>query len=143
MLGAIHRLLTDVSIRKFLIVGVMSFAIDFGVLLFLQKGFGVQLTIATTIAFLLGLLVNFTLNKIWTFEAPKGAKQSSRQALQYGLLVVLNLVLTNIVVGSAEAIGIGPELSKPIATGLIMMLNYAVYNKIIFRATPPAEPFAG
>jgi putative flippase GtrA len=143
MLVLIRRLLTDVSIRKFLVVGLISFAIDFGLLLILQKGFDVQLTFATTIAYLAGLLVNFTLNKMWTFEAPKGKKQSSRQAMQYGLLVVVNLVLTNIIVGTAEAIAIGPELSKPVATGTIMVLNYIVYNRIIFRATPPVEPFAG
>lgn len=143
MLSIIRRLVTDVSIRKFLVVGVVSFGIDYGLLLILQDEFGVQLNVATTVAFLLGLIVNFTLNKIWTFKAPKGAKQSSRQAFQYGLLVVLNLILTNIIVSSAEGIGFGPELSKPVATATIMALNYIVYNKIIFRSVPPVEPFAG
>lgn len=143
MWNTFRRLLTDVSIRKFLVVGLISFGIDFGLLLILQKEFAVQLTVATTTAYLIGLLVNFALNKLWTFEAPKGAKQSARQAFQYGLLVVVNLVLTNVVVGFAAAIGIGPEWSKPVATGTIMILNYVVYNRIIFRRTPPVEPFAG
>jgi hypothetical protein len=39
--------------------------------------------------------------------------------------------------------GIGPELSKPVATAAIMVLNYVIYNKIIFRSVPPVEPFAG
>ncbi len=139
----LHRIVTDVSIRKFFVVGIVSFGIDYGLLLILQSAFGVQLTVATTTAFLLGLIVNFTLNKIWTFDAPKGAKQSSRQAFQYGVLVVLNLFLTNFIVSFAASIAIGPAFSKPVATAMIMVLNYVVYNKIIFRQVPPTEPFAG
>jgi putative flippase GtrA len=112
-------------------------------LLILHDVLGAQLNIATTLAYLAGLMVNFTLNKVWTFSAPKGAKQSAKQALQYGVLVVFNLILTNAIVSGAAAVGIGPELSKPIATGAIMILNYVVYQRVIFRERPPLEPFAG
>jgi putative flippase GtrA len=143
MINRLKRLLTDKSVLKFLTVGVVSFAIDYGLLLILHDAFAVQLNVATTLAYLIGLVVNFTLNKMWTFSAPKGARQSTKQALQYGILVVFNLLATNIIVSMAEAGGVGPELSKPIATAAIMVLNYVVYQRIIFRAKPPVEPFAG
>ena len=143
MLRHFQAFATDKSLQRYLVVGVLSFGIDFGLLLILHYIFRINLTIATTLAFLAGLIVNFLLNKLWTFNAPKGARQSTRQAVQYGLLVAVNLVFTNVIIGSAQHFGIGPELSKPVATGIITVLNYTLYNRIIFRAEPPVEPFAG
>lgn len=143
MISRIKRIVTDKSVQKFLVVGVVSFAIDYGLLLILHDAFSMQLNVATTLAYLTGLVVNFTLNKMWTFNAPKGARQSAKQAFQYAILVVFNLLATNVIVSVAESGGIGPELSKPVATAAIMVLNYAVYQRIIFRAKPPVEPFAG
>lgn len=143
MIDRLKRLLTDKSVHKFLVVGVISFAIDYGLLLILHDVFDVQLNVATTLAYLTGLVVNFTLNKVWTFSAPKGARQSTVQAFQYGVLVIFNLLATNVIVSVAEAVAIGPELSKPVATAIIMVLNYVVYQRIIFRERPPVEPFAG
>lgn len=143
MYDQIKAVLTDKSTIRFLVVGVASFIVDFGLLLILHDVFLINLIVATTIAFVSGLIVNFLLNKYWTFDAPKGAKQSSRQAVQYGLLVCVNLVFTNAIVGFGANIHIGPEITKPISTGIIMVLNYTLYRKVIFRAPPPVEPFAG
>lgn len=143
MISRLKRIVTDKSVQKFLAVGVVSFAIDYGLLLILHDVFNVQLNIATTLAYLTGLVVNFTLNKMWTFSAPKGARQSTYQAFQYGVLVIFNLLATNVTVSVAESISVGPELSKPVATAAIMVLNYVVYQRIIFRAKPPVEPFVG
>ena len=143
MIGRLKRIVTDKSVQKFLVVGVVSFAIDYGLLLILHDVFNVQLNAATTLAYLTGLVVNFTLNKLWTFSAPKGARQSTYQAFQYGALVIFNLLATNVIVSVAESISVGPELSKPVATAAIMVLNYVVYQRIIFRTKPPVEPFAG
>ena len=139
----LFAIITDRSVQRFLIVGLISFGVDYGLLLILLYRFQVALGVATTEAYVVGLMVNFVLNKFWTFSAPKGARQSTRQAFQYGLLVVLNLFLTNVIIEGCHALNVGPELSKPVATGLIMVLNYVVYNRIIFRVEPPIEPFAG
>jgi putative flippase GtrA len=143
MISRVKALITDKSVQRFVAVGLISFAIDYGLLLILHKVFSVELTISTTLAYLTGLIVNFMLNKLWTFSAPKGAKQSMRQALLYAALVVVNLLFTDVVVNVAQSWSIGPELSKPLATGAITILNYVVYNRIIFKQEPPVEPFAG
>lgn len=136
-------IVTDKSVQKYVAVGLISFAVDFSLLLISHYIFRLNLTIATTLAYLVGLVMNFLLNKFWTFQAPKGAKQSTRQIVLYGALVAVNLLFTNVVIGLAQSVAIGPELSKPIATALITVLNYVVYNRIIFRTMPPVEPFAG
>lgn len=135
----IVKFLTDPSIIKFLVVGIVSFGVDYGMLLILHNMFAVELIAATTVAFLTGLVINFTLNKYWTFGAPGGAKQSTRQAMEYGMLVVANLLFTNVFISSLASIHLGPEITKPITTGVVMVTNYVVYRLIIFREKPVAE----
>jgi putative flippase GtrA len=131
----IKRLVSP-SVLKFLVVGVVSFGVDFALLVILYRALAVQLNVATTIAFLMGLLINFTMNKYWTFGVPSGVGQSARQAALYGVLVVINLLFTNVFISSLAFAHLGPELSKPLATGVVMVTNYIVYQKIIFRVKP-------
>lgn len=131
-----HRIMRQLfapSVIKFLVVGVVSFGVDYTTLLVLNKVLAVQLNVATTIAFLVGLLINFTLNKLWTFEVRGGAKQSAVQAVEYGILVIINLAFTNVFISSLASQNFGPEVTKPIATGVVMITNYIVYKTIIFR----------
>jgi len=121
------------SIAKFAVVGGVSFAVDYGLLLLLHRLFGLQLEVSVTIAFLSGLLVNFLLNKYWSFRAPRGASQSARQAVLYGLLVAANLIFTYLLISGLARVGIAPELSKPVATAISMVFNYVVYKLVIFR----------
>jgi putative flippase GtrA len=124
-------------ILRFLVVGGLSFAIDYGLLLASYHLLKLPLAIATTTGFLGGLAINFLLNKYWTFQVSHSAKQSLRQAVLYTLLVCVNLVLTNAIVLALSAIHIRPELSKPISTALITVINYVVYKWVIFKDTEP------
>lgn len=121
------------SIGKFLLVGCSSLAVDYCLLLVLYRLIGAPLAVATTIAFLVGLAVNFCLNKYWTFGAPGGTGQTSRQAALYGLLVVVNLLFTSFFIVTSATMHVGPELSKPVATAVIMVVNYIVYRQIVFK----------
>jgi hypothetical protein len=52
---------------KFLVVGTVGFAVDFGTLNLLKLVFGFQLLVANTISFSLAVLSNFTWNRLWTY----------------------------------------------------------------------------
>jgi putative flippase GtrA len=121
------------SFLKFFVVGGLSFLIDYGLLLGLYRVAGVPLALATTIGFLIGLVVNFALNKYWTFDAPRGARHSARQALLYGVLVGVNLIFTDIFIVALANWHLSPEVTKPLATGIIMISNYLLYQKVIFK----------
>jgi putative flippase GtrA len=121
------------SIVRFGVVGVGSLAVDYGLLLVQFRLLHVPLAVATTIAYFIGLLVNFSLNKVWTFNAPSGIKHSTRQAVQYAILVLVNVLSINaIIVGLAE-VSFPPEITKLIATAVLMTFNYFVYKQVIFK----------
>lgn len=53
----------------------------------------------------------------------------------YGLLVVVNLIFTNwFIIILAKKFNLGPEITKPITTLIIMTWNYLAYKKIIFKS---------
>lgn len=126
-----------VSAIRYVVVGFGSLAIDYGLLIALYRLFGVGLPAATTFAFLVGLLANFWLNKVWSFGHNDNSTRTVRQAVYYSVLVAINLVLTGIIVSFLQSRSIGPEISKIVSTGVITIWNYVAYRYIIFAQ--PAE----
>lgn len=116
---------------RFLIVGGLSFAIDFGLLVLLHEVLLVELWIATPIAFLTSLVFNFLLQRIFTFKAQNGRSVSF---LKYCILVVFNTFAVDFIVNFAEWIGVGYQIGKIFATIVITGWNYVLYKQWIFRA---------
>lgn len=123
---------------KYILAGMLSFVADYGVLLLLYRLLGVSLEVATIVAFFTGLIVNFTLNRYWVFEARHGGKKHFfLQSVMYGALVTFNLLATTIIIAFGNSHGVGPEVLKPFTTALITLWNFSLYKIAIFR---PAEP---
>lgn len=126
------------SFVRYVIVGLTSLGVDYGSLLFFYHIVGLDLALAASTGFFIGLVVNFLLNKFWSFDTGKTtAKQSARQAVMVAILVVFNLLVTNFVVVYLNKWHVGPEISKIITTGIITMWNYVLYKKLIFKEPIP------
>ncbi|MGH2537795.1 MAG: GtrA family protein [Candidatus Promineifilaceae bacterium] len=97
---------------KFLFVGSLGFALDFGTLTFLVElvkvpervtaltGFPetVGLLLANTVSFSLAVLSNFTLNRYWTYPESR-SKRKRIQLPQFTFVSVLGLALNNAILG--------------------------------------------
>jgi len=119
---------------KYLLTGIASFLLDYGLLLFFFRVINLPLATATSLAFGVGLVFNFIMNKFWVFDSRHTENSKTIiQGVSCLLLVVLNLGITNLIVVYMAEIDIGPEVSKPIATALIAIWNFAIYKKAIFK----------
>ena len=118
---------------KFLVVGGLSFAIDLGILALLHEVGGVDLWIATPIAFLTSLVFNFFVQKNFTFQSGARAHVSF---LKYGALVVFNVVATDVIVNVIADTGQSYALGKVIATIVTTGWNFLLYKHWIFKAAP-------
>ncbi|MFX1818796.1 GtrA family protein [Pseudarthrobacter sp. CC4] len=118
---------------RFLAVGGLSFALDLGLLAVLHEGFGVDLWIATPIAFVVSLVFNFLLQRVFTFQA---TNKGSVSAAKYLLLVLLNIVVSDVIVTGFDAVGWSYVLGKTTATTLTTVWNYFLYRHWIFRREP-------
>jgi putative flippase GtrA len=118
---------------KFFLVGVASFVIDLGLLAILHEGFGVDLWIATPIAFLTSLVFNFFVQRTFTFQSDTRAHVSF---LKYGALVVFNVIATDVIVNVIAASGLSYAVGKVVATVATTGWNFLLYKHWIFKAAP-------
>jgi putative flippase GtrA len=123
----------DTRLTRFLLVGGLSFAIDFGLLVLLHEGLDVELWIATPIAFIVSLLFNFAMQRSFTFQSTEKRHVS---AFKYGLLVVFNVVATDLIVVMIDRAGASYGLGKVVATVCTMTWNFLAYKYWIFRRDP-------
>lgn len=117
-------------IGKFLVSGLLAAAIEYATFLLLIAAVSnIQLVVAQTLSFLMGLVVSFILNKRWVF----GSNRATSHALRdYLLLALTNLLLSNvllILLGKFLPV----VLAKVIVMACVATWNYAIFQKFIFR----------
>jgi putative flippase GtrA len=127
---AMRGVATSRSLPRYLISGVLSFAVDAGLLYVAHGVLGIWLPIATAFAYAVAFGVNFSLNRLWAFgsKAPVG-----RQLIRYVVLAGLNTVTTILIVTGLAAAGLNYLLAKVVAASLIAAINYVAYRVWVFR----------
>ena len=121
---------------RYLLVGVVSFSLDVGVLWLAYRVLHLPIAVATTMGFVLGLAFNFSASKLFTF----GVSSDTRgQTLRYAALLGVNYVLTLAVVSASEAWGPGYLVGKVCAVGLTVALNYFVLGHWVFVSPGPGS----
>lgn len=118
------------SASRFLLVGVLSYLFDLGVLVVLHGQLGVSLAVATTVAFGAALLFNFGLNRAFAFRS---AGLVGPAFVRYLVLVVVNYVLALLMVTGFAALGVSYVVAKTGATAVNALLNYNAYRWWVFR----------
>lgn len=126
-------------ISRFLAVGAVGTVLDFSLLTLLKLA-GLPTVLANSLSFIAGLLNNFTLNRLWTFN--NGPQSNWRkQFAQFTLVSLFGLALNNIIVLSLESV-LGNILGQPewgylpakvIATGVVVFWNYFANQMWTFK----------
>lgn len=124
------RILAESSVVRFVIVGGLSFALDLGILAILHGGFGVDLWIATPIAFVTSLVFNFLFQRLFTFRA---SSHRAVSAAKYLLLVFFNIVVSDLIVTGFDSQGWSYVAGKVTATVMTTVWNYLLYRHWIFK----------
>ncbi|MEU8257327.1 GtrA family protein [Micromonospora inaquosa] len=121
--------LTRRSEVRFLIVGGLSAITDTSALYLFHGVLGVWLPFATVLAFAVAFVVNFGLNRAWSFGS---SGDVGGQAWRYLLLVLVNLALTVALVQGLTWAGLPYLVAKVLTTGGLAVLNLFVSRKWIF-----------
>jgi putative flippase GtrA len=111
--------------------------VDYLVMIFFTEVFGVHYTISIAIGGVVGALVNFSLNRRWTFHSKNRSYDSSRiRQMSKFLLVLLN----SIVLKSSGTyfftsfIGIDYKISRVITDLTVSwVFNYTLQRRWVFR----------
>jgi putative flippase GtrA len=126
---------------RFLVVGLLSFAFDYGLFFVLFNYFGVQYIVASTISFSLSLVLNYFLTLKFVFEAQKGRNV----ALEFGIYVGLNIVALGlnqlILFLTVAGLGASPLIGKLVATAVVLVYNF-ISRKLLIERPRGADPAA-
>jgi putative flippase GtrA len=136
---------TVVQFGKFLAVGILNTAIDFGMLNLLSwlTGIygGVRLAPINLPGVLLALTNSYVLNRYWTFKTP-AQPRSAREVGSFVLVSLIGVSLNTAFVVAltrvmAPPVGLTPQLwenlAKALATGGALLWNFVGYKYFVFR----------
>ena len=131
------------EVVRFLVTGVVCFAVEFILLVLLKELFHLDTMIATPIAFLASVAVNYLMCVAWVFEGTT----SNGRATQVGFLITSAMgLLFNELLMLAFRLLFGEEIvlfsifgfdvsmymvNKALATLLVMVLNYFTKRMIL------------
>lgn len=113
-----------------MIIGVLSFGIDAGTLFFTHGILRIWLPLATAIAYGLAFVVNFGLNRVWSFAS---TGRVSWQLGRYFMLIGVNYAMTVAIVTGLAAVGLHYMLAKVAAAAVTAVINYIACRNWVFR----------
>jgi putative flippase GtrA len=120
------------SLFRYLVIGLASFAIDFGTLYGLHGRHGWPLWVGTSAGFWLSFAFNFGANRVWTFRSR--SHSTTRQLFRYSVLVTFNYVATVALVSFLTWAGLGYLVAKTFATAILTMSTFLFYRSWVFGA---------
>jgi putative flippase GtrA len=133
-----RRGLLDQAVR-FVLFGVLSAAVDFGIYdLLLHLGLWADLSKA--ISFVFGTITAYLLNRRWTFDSKGGAAPAVRFAMLYGTTFFVNVGVNAaglaLLPGEAWRVPVAWVIAQAVAT----VINFVLLRTVVFRA--PAQAAA-
>jgi putative flippase GtrA len=117
-------------LARFVAVGALSVGSDVVVLYLLHSVLGVPLLAATGVGYGVSLVINYSLNHSWVFDAEG---QHHRRVVRYLTLVGFNVASTFAFVGGLTAAGLYYLLAKVVAVAVNAVVNFTGFRFWVFR----------
>lgn len=121
---------------RFIMTGVLSAVIDFGVLVLLMH-FGLTHNPAKAISFVCGTITAYAINRRWTFRAGPSTRRFVGVLVLYGctffVQVGLFAVLFPLLRGWHLSLIVVQTTAFVIAQGVATIVNFVVQRVVIFR----------
>lgn len=126
---------------KFLVVGGIGFTLQFIIYWYLVHNTNLLLGVASWIAAQLAIFSNYNLNNLWTFRERRAPSISSYFIKMLGFFTTSNI---GVIVIQSGIVQLGeflfgrkyPLIYFILATGVLLVYNFTVYNFVIWRKKP-------
>lgn len=122
------------EMMRYALVSVLALAADLGSLLFFTEIMHVHYLISATLAFCLGIAVNYACSRTWVFQPSKHSRQWIEFAI-FLLVGVTGLGLNNLIIWLLTAFGhLFYFYSKLVATGVVFFWNFFLRKYLIYSS---------
>ena len=130
---------------RFALTGGVCFLVELGVLILLKGGLGLDTLIATPIAFLVSVILNYLLCVVWVFKGVENKGTAAKAGFLITSLIGLGLnellmLLFRVTLGEEQVIlSLGGHdlkmyvLNKCLATLIVMIWNYFSKRAVLYR----------
>lgn len=120
------------QIIKFVIVGMLAFLIDYGIMVVLTDVFSVYYLFASTISFSISVIFNYICSMKFVFSGNKNGSKK-KEFILFIVLSILGLMINQIaMVIFVEKLNIIVKISKIFATAIVMVWNF-ITRKILIE----------
>ena len=127
------------QIMKFGVVGVIAFAIDYGLLALLTEAFGVNYLVSATVSFIVSVVFNYVASMRYVFRHKEGMSRRSEFVI-FVVLSVIGLAINNLCMwAGVELLGVHYLVVKIFATAVVMVWNFVTRKKFLDAGDEPGE----
>jgi putative flippase GtrA len=124
---------TLLQLFRYTCVGGIAFLVDISTLFVLTEFFGIYYLISAAIAFLLGLITNYSASVLWVFKRHT-LRSRFLEFVTFSLIGLLGLALNEFFLWFfTERIAIHYLLSKIISAFLVYLFNFTSRKIMLFR----------
>ena len=120
---------------RYVLVGGSAFVIDFGTLWALKSGVGLPAWLAAACSYTVSTVYSFLLQRKFTFSADLGVGNS---AVRYGILLVVNMVLTSAIVQGFDYFLDLYLVGKVVSTAAMTMWNFPIMKYWVYPTSKVA-----
>ena len=125
--------LSNKTLIKYLLVGVLNTIIGFG-LIFLLMFFGYSPELSNIIGYAVGICFSFVLNKIFTFQSKQASKTANlKEFAKFVSSMLIAWVLNFITLKICLKTGINPYISQLIAGAVYTLVGYLLSKIWVFK----------
>lgn len=116
---------------KFAIVGLLSLAVDYALLMLLVEVFGADLFFSTTVSFIASVIVNYILSMKYVFDHREGMSRK-REFTIFAILSAVGLGLNDLYMFvGVTMLNVGYQAMKLISTFLVTWYNFFSRKKFL------------
>jgi putative flippase GtrA len=124
---------TLVQFARYLVVGGLAFAIDFGTLAALTELVGIPDLISAAIAFLVGLAANYVLSRSWVFSGRRLTNVTAEFAV-FALIGLVGLGMNEGIIWAVSRLaGFSYLIGKIVSAGIVLIWNFGARKYFLFR----------
>lgn len=117
---------------RYLIIGGLSFVIDFSLFNLFVFLFDIQPLPANMTSIVISMFFNFLMSNYWTFKA--GGKGKSKKIVKYLTITSFNYIVNNATLYFLiSRIYLHPSIAKFIVTGLQVTWTFIIYKIWVFK----------
>lgn len=136
----LQRAHTAGQLVKYVITGLASLTTDLILIIALHEGFGMWPPAASVISFIAAFIVNFTLNRFWSFEGPRGAPALSEQVWRFSAVALANLTFTFFGMTVLLAFGVHYLTSRLLLLTISTLATFTAMRNWVFVDRPGPKP---